>query len=275
MLYVLPAETTLLAIDYERIAAFWRDQTNGKPGNLDYVAGQNPTVPEAVHAHFRALQIEYFDRHILPTSAPDLDVLDLGCGPGTWALHIAPRVRSLVGVDIAPAFVAHATSEAARRGLVNTEFRVGSFLDFASDRKFGLVLLGAMLVYVDDPELAPFLARVRSMLTPSGSVYARTAVAPRRPYARRGRYQAIYRTRDAYERAFREAGFSCAAARDLAYTDASIAAVYCGIVRAASLGLARGGEPGTRWPAGRSVARRLIDLTPAPRCYHFLLGGTR
>jgi len=66
--------------------------------------------------------------------------------------------------------------------------------------------------------------------------------------------------------------------RDLAYTDATLAAVYFGVIRAVSFGLIRDAALDRMdralerlRPLAYERARRLIDLTPAPICYHFLL----
>jgi hypothetical protein len=137
-----------------------------------------------------------------------------------------------------------------------------------------------MLVHVDDPDLLPLLTKVKRVLKPGGVVYVRSSLAPRRRYARTGTYQALYRTLDEYESAFTKAGFSFNKERDIAYTDASIAAVYFGAANLATLGLLRRFESAgmrlyqmleDRRALAFDGARRLIDLTPAPISYHFLL----
>ena len=50
------------------------------------------------------------------------DVLDIACGTGAFALHAAPRVRSVTGVDIAAGMIDVAERTAGARGHVNTEF---------------------------------------------------------------------------------------------------------------------------------------------------------
>lgn len=274
-------DVTERTIDYERNRAFWHSRTSRPGFGLDYVAGRNPAVPELTHARFRARQLNCFDEWVVARLRPSIDVLDLGCGPGTWALHLAPRVRSVLGVDLAPAFVAHARGEAQSRGLTNTEFQQGSFLDLQPGRRFGLILLGAVLHHVGDGELQPLLRSVRGWLAPEGRVYARVAVAPRRAYQRRGDYQAIYRTRQSYETCFRGAGFRFDSRRDLAYTDATLAALYFAVIRSLSLGLLREralNQISTALerirPLSFGLPRRCLDLTPLPRCYHYLLEPT-
>jgi 2-polyprenyl-3-methyl-5-hydroxy-6-metoxy-1,4-benzoquinol methylase len=267
-------------IDYERNARFWHDVTSKAKKSLDYVAGQNPIIPEEAHQKFRETQMNFFFEKVAPHLSQEIDVLDVGCGPGTWAMQFAPGVRSVHGIDIAPAFIEHAKQEAIKRNINNATFEVASFLQYQPQKKFGMIVLGAMLVYVNDQDLLPFFKKLNEWLLPDGFIYARTAVAPRSPYARTGNYQGIYRTLSQYETAMREAGFGIETARDLAYTDASIAAVYFGAANIASLGMLKRFPEASKklyqvLESKRSIAfdaaRALIDKTPAPICYHFLL----
>jgi 2-polyprenyl-3-methyl-5-hydroxy-6-metoxy-1,4-benzoquinol methylase len=267
-------------IDYEKNADFWREATSKAKKSLDYVAGQNPIIPEEAHRKFREEQMGFFFSRVMPHLTQEIDVLDVGCGPGTWAMQFAPGVRSVHGIDIAPSFIQHAREEAIKNNLKNATFEVGSFIDYQIEKRFGLIVLGAMLVYVNDQDLVPFFAKLKSWLAPGGFIYARTSVAPRTPYTRKGKYQGIYRTLPQYKAAMHEVGFTVETERDYAYTDASLAAVYFGAANLASLGMLK------RFPAAsekiyqaleskRSItfdaARALLDRTPAPLCYHFLL----
>jgi 2-polyprenyl-3-methyl-5-hydroxy-6-metoxy-1,4-benzoquinol methylase len=267
-------------IDYEKNASFWREATSKAKKSLDYVAGQNPFIPEEAHRKFREDQMNFFFSRVVPHLTQETDVLDVGCGPGTWAMQFAPSVRSVHGIDIAPAFVEHAKAEAIKQNIKNATFEVGSFLDFQTEKRFGLIVLGAMLVYVNDSDLVPFFKKLRGWLAPGGFIYARTGVAPRSSYVRRGKYQGIYRTLPQYESAMRAAGFNVETERDYTYTDASLAAVYFGAANIASLGLIKR-IPGASekiyqvLESRRSIAfdgaRSLLDKTPLPICYHFLL----
>ena len=71
---------------------------------------------------------------------PGLDVLDLGCGIGRVAEALAPRCRSVLGLDVSAGMVA----EARRRhtGLANARFEhtSGADLDALPAAGFGLVL---------------------------------------------------------------------------------------------------------------------------------------
>ena len=58
-------------------------------------------------------------------SAPDQDWLEVACGPGLIARALAPRVRSVHGVDLTEAMVALASAEALRVGAANARFALG------------------------------------------------------------------------------------------------------------------------------------------------------
>ncbi len=73
------------------------------------------------------------------TNEADGAVLDLGCGTGRVAKHLARRGHHVVGLDANPAFVA----ELVRDGV---EAAVGDARDFGLGREFGLVLAPMQLV---------------------------------------------------------------------------------------------------------------------------------
>jgi SAM-dependent methyltransferase len=58
-------------------------------------------------------------------SGPDQRWLDVACGPGLVARAVAPRVGSVLGVDLTEAMIDLARREARREGLSNAEFALG------------------------------------------------------------------------------------------------------------------------------------------------------
>jgi SAM-dependent methyltransferase len=61
----------------------------------------------------------------LVPAAPDQDWLEVACGPGLIARALAPRVRSVHGLDVTAAMVELARAEAARLGAANLRFSLG------------------------------------------------------------------------------------------------------------------------------------------------------
>ena len=113
--------------------------------------------------------VAWLDRQGLLT--PDADVLDLGCGIGRMVPPLAPRVRSVLGVDVSSGMVA----EARRRcgGLDNVNFTVGSGHDLAGlpDAGFDLVLAVDSFPYMVQAGVAEaHMAEARRVLRAGGTL---------------------------------------------------------------------------------------------------------
>jgi len=104
---------------------------------------------------------------------PDASVLDIGCGIGRVAQALAPRVRSVTGIDVSPGMIEEARRRCA--DLSNIEFCVGSgrnLADFA-DRAFDLVLAVDSFPYLvaADPAIATrHVADVARLLSHGGAL---------------------------------------------------------------------------------------------------------
>ncbi|MEU0276777.1 methyltransferase domain-containing protein [Streptomyces sp. NPDC006307] len=105
---------------------------------------------------------------------PGLDVLDVGCGPGTITADLAALVAPgrVTAVDAAGDVLEQARAVAAERGLDNVEFGVADVhaLDFPDD-SFDVVHAHQVLQHVGDPVAA--LREMRRVCRPGGVVAAR------------------------------------------------------------------------------------------------------
>lgn len=81
-----------------------------------YYAGETNLAPWHGEDSFRALVLEHLK--------PEMDVLEVACAQGELALEIAPRVRSLLGYDVTPDYIAMARRSAVERGITNATFVV-------------------------------------------------------------------------------------------------------------------------------------------------------
>jgi ubiquinone/menaquinone biosynthesis C-methylase UbiE len=112
-------------------------------------------------------------------------VLDVGCGPGALARHLARQGCAVVGVDADPAMVARAEELAA--GLPGAEFRQGSVLALPfADGEFDLVTATNVVFLL--PEPAAGLREMARVCKPGGRVAmlnpaARLSEATARAYA--------------------------------------------------------------------------------------------
>lgn len=101
--------------------------------------------------------------------SPDLDVLDVACGPGILACALAERVRHATGIDITPAMIEQARIRQARAGLGNLAWHVrdATALPFDDDR-FDRVTTRYSLHHMPDP--AATLAEMRRVCRSDGRI---------------------------------------------------------------------------------------------------------
>lgn len=132
--------------------------------------------------------IENSAAYLLPRLSPGLDLLDVGCGPGTITIDLARRVAPgrVVGIDAAAKVVADADTERTRQGVDNVSFTVGDCyaLD-ADDASFDVVHAHQVLQHLTDPVRA--LREMWRVLRPGGTLgvrdsdYGSFAWSPRNP----------------------------------------------------------------------------------------------
>jgi ubiquinone/menaquinone biosynthesis C-methylase UbiE len=147
-----------------------------------------PDVPythghhDAVLRSHRWRTAENSASYLLGRLRPGLDLLDVGCGPGTVTADLARRVApggSVVGVDAAEAVVAEARRMG--EGVPGLSFEVADLfaLPYEDDR-FDVVHAHQVLQHVGDPVAA--LREMRRVCRPGGVVAARDADYPRMTY---------------------------------------------------------------------------------------------
>lgn len=99
-------------------------------------------------------------------------ILDVGCGPGEWALEVAQTYpdRRVVGIDISTRMVAYAQEQARRRHLSNATFVVMNALEPLDEAggPFDLVNIRAAVAYVPRAQWASFLQHCVDILRPGG-----------------------------------------------------------------------------------------------------------
>jgi SAM-dependent methyltransferase len=94
-------------------------------------------------------------------------VLDVGCGPGSLTLLLAPRVALAVGIDADPEMIAAAGVAADRGGVTNVEWRRMRAEDLPADLgSFALVTFAQSFHWFEQAAVA---SAVRGMLEPGGA----------------------------------------------------------------------------------------------------------
>jgi SAM-dependent methyltransferase len=106
-----------------------------------------------------------------------VDVLDVGCGPGTITLDIAVRVAPgrVLGLDAAEEVVAVARAAAVEQGARDVAFAVGDVYDLElPDDSFDVVHAHQVLQHLAHPVTA--LGEMRRVCRPDGVVAARDGI---------------------------------------------------------------------------------------------------
>ena len=117
--------------------------------------------------------------YLLPHLRPGLDLLDVGCGPGTITVDLAGRVApgTVVGLDAAAEVIAEATARVDPESTPNVTFRVGDVFALPfEDGSFDVVHAHQVLQHVGDPVAA--LSEMRRVCRPGGLVAARDGDYP-------------------------------------------------------------------------------------------------
>jgi type IV pilus biogenesis/stability protein PilW len=96
-------------------------------------------------------------------AAPDLDILDLGCGTGLCGLRFQDLARSLTGVDLSPKMLAKAQTRGIYQDLICGDLLVPLQRAPAA---FDLILAADVFTYLGD--LAEAFRAARSALRPGG-----------------------------------------------------------------------------------------------------------
>lgn len=116
---------------------------------------------------------------LLPHLRPGLELLDMGCGPGTITVGLAELVApgQVVGVDYDATHLEQAETRRLGAGLANLAFRRADArsLPFA-DQSFDIVFENNLLIHVA-AEAARAVGEAYRVLRPGGSFAARDAVA--------------------------------------------------------------------------------------------------
>lgn len=135
-----------------------------------YTHGHQPSVLRS-HA---ARTAENSAAYLIPRLTPDLEILDVGCGPGSITVDLADRVAPgrVVGIDRSDDVLGGARERAV--GVDNVLFEVGDVYALAfGDDSFDVVHAHQVLQHLSAPVAA--LREMRRVCRPGGTIAVRDA----------------------------------------------------------------------------------------------------
>lgn len=120
---------------------------------------RRPVPDEAIYRHKLDVTQRYFTE--------DSEVLEIGCGTGTTAIHHAPFVRRIRAIDMSENMIGIARAKAQEAGVGNVDFEVSRIDELEVDDESLDVVLGLSILHlVDDRQVV--IDDVYRMLKPGG-----------------------------------------------------------------------------------------------------------
>ncbi len=115
--------------------------------------------------------------HAAVNPRKDMEILDLGCGPGIVAADLARDAGKIVAFDLTPEMLVKARQRCKEAGLSNIEFELGRAEDlpFENDR-FDAVVTRLTIHHFQDPRVV--MSQMVRVIRPGGKLVIAEIVSP-------------------------------------------------------------------------------------------------
>ena len=133
-----------------RTAQFF--DTYAKDFNAIY-GNENTLVNGVVNKLFRKSMMMRYEKSLAGCQpVQGRTVIDIGCGPGHYAVALAAQgAARVLGVDFAPGMIDIAKKRAERAGVTDRcTFTLGDFLEVSGDEKFDYAIVMGFMDYIED-----------------------------------------------------------------------------------------------------------------------------
>lgn len=140
--------------------------------------------------------MEIYTRSINSSSS----VLDLGSGIGNWTEYFAKHFNSVVSVESSNVLyqvLQNRFLNSSKVKTINTDV-----LSFKSNKKFGIIFLGGLLMYLNQNETVSLLKNIDSWLESEGIIICRESTIRKGMLIKIVNYQVIYRSVNHYKSIF-------------------------------------------------------------------------
>ncbi len=191
-------------------------------GNINFAdldSGYQATPPQLVGMYplgggglIEAPYRHYFElRHLIKIIkfSNKMNILELGCGNGRWAVSLAPRVAHYTGIDVTPRALEIARTAMDSHSIRNADFQEMSILDFKGGRPYDLIYFSSVSQYLEDSQIHQIMNNLSEWIKPTTIIVDRSTLNyPSRYVLERPGYYSILRTPQELDNLFRIHGFS-------------------------------------------------------------------
>jgi putative AdoMet-dependent methyltransferase len=159
------------------LPGWYYDET--RHAGVDYGDPAQVEVYDRRHCKFRDYRKGAEEILLALDLQPGQTVIDMGAGTGAFALHAAPRCRTVFAVDVSRAMLECARRNAEALGIANISFHRGGFLTYEHGSRPADAVVSVMaLHHLPDFWKLIGLRRIAGMLGAAGRFYLSDVVFP-------------------------------------------------------------------------------------------------
>lgn len=150
-----------------------------KQTGKDYASQDEVEIYDPSHDDFRNIrqEIAHAESWMLPD--PNASILDIGCGTGSFSIHVAKSCQKVYAIDISLPMLSFARAKSVSENLDNIEFIHGGYLHYElPDNSIHGVISSLSLHHLPDFWKEKALERIFSVLKPAGKFYLHDVVIP-------------------------------------------------------------------------------------------------
>lgn len=187
-----------------KIRKYW-NSISGTPKDLMgcYPMGGGGLL-EAPYRHYFEVKhlrkIIHFHKH--------MNVLELGCGNGRWAVSIAPLVNSYTAIDFSAPALSIAMNRVQEARISNVNFYELPIVQFEGEMQYDIIYFSGVTQYLQDSEVKKVLTNLKPWITSSTIIIDRSTLNYKsREILDNQNYFTILRTPSEIAEIFNEYGF--------------------------------------------------------------------